>query len=646
MKLSLQMLLLVVVLVTLFFVGSVSISVYNMRNYLELQLASHAQDAATSLGLSASSHAADGDRAMVTAMVNAMFHRGDYLDIRFEDLDGEAWIERRTDLAPPEVPGWFVRLLPLDPPQRDAVMMSGWRQVGRVIVRSHPGLAYRQLWQTARQTLKLYLVGALGILLLGLFGLRLLLRPLDAVTAQATSICDREFPVVHGRPFTLEFRRVVDAMNRLSVRVSTMLDDAERTADGLRSQAYQDPVTGLANRRRFTDVLEHRLADPELSPAWGLLLLQLNDLEAINRERGYADGDRLLREAARVLQDALGGYEGTTLGRLGGADFAVLVDAADRAGLMRVATAAAGAVAALHGALELPSGDVVHVGGAVYAGQDAGSLLAEADQALRQAQSQGPNAALVNAPRAPLPVRPARDWRALVSSALDEGRFSLLRQPVVGCHAGEVVHDELFVRMEEPAQAGSWIAAAEFVPVVAAQGMAGMLDRAVLDRVLRQIDDSPPPHRAAVNLATATLADGQLLDWLERRLGELPDAGRSLILEWPEYGATAYAESLRLWIRRLAPAGVEFSIDHFDKGFTSFAYLRSLKVDYLKIDGSIVRALEQSPDDRFLVKTIADIGHGLGMRVVAESIESEAAWRMACELGLDAGRGFWLGRPA
>jgi EAL domain-containing protein (putative c-di-GMP-specific phosphodiesterase class I) len=126
----------------------------------------------------------------------------------------------------------------------------------------------------------------------------------------------------------------------------------------------------------------------------------------------------------------------------------------------------------------------------------------------------------------------------------------------------------------------------------------------------------------------------------------VPGCAQSLILEWPEYGATAHVERLRDWIERLSPAGVEFALDHFGQGFASFAYLRSLKVDYLKVDGSIVRALEQAADDRFLLKTIADIGHGLDMRVVAESVESEAAWQAVCELGLDAGRGFWLGGPA
>lgn len=202
MKLSQQLILLIAGLVLLLFAGTLVISVDNTRGYLESQLGSHAQDAATSLGLSATTHVDEGDQAMVTAMVNAMFHRGDYLLIRFETLDGEAWLERSTESLVDGVPGWFVRLFPLDPPQRSATMMSGWRQVGRVVVKSHPGLAYGQLWQTTRQTLKLFVIGALLALLAGAIGLRLLLRPLRDVEIQAEAICNREFPVVERRPFT------------------------------------------------------------------------------------------------------------------------------------------------------------------------------------------------------------------------------------------------------------------------------------------------------------------------------------------------------------------------------------------------------------------------------------------------------------
>ena len=127
MTLSRQLVLLVSLLVLLLFVGTFFISAYNTRDYLENQLASHAQDAATSLGLSATNHVAEKDKALVSAMVNAMIHRGDYVRIRVEELNGDVWIERTADLDDGRVPAWFSDLFSLRPSEGTATMMSGWR---------------------------------------------------------------------------------------------------------------------------------------------------------------------------------------------------------------------------------------------------------------------------------------------------------------------------------------------------------------------------------------------------------------------------------------------------------------------------------------------------------------------------------------
>ncbi len=633
-------------LVMLLFVGTFAISVYNTRDYLEAQLVSHAQDAATSLGLSATSHVQNDDQAMVTAMVNAMFHRGDYLSIRFEKLDGEVWIERTTELHTDEVPGWFVRAFTLQPPQRSATMMSGWRQVGRVLVTSHPGLAYRQLWQTARHTLNLFLIGALLALLGGMVGLRVLLRPLKDVERQADAICRREFPVVERRPFTLEFRRVVEAMNRLSSRVARMLSDSERTAAQLRQQAYQDPVTGVANRRQFMDVLEHRIADPQLFETGGLLLLQLKDFKTFNQTQGYTAGDRLLSESASALADVVAGEPGATLARLTGADFAILFDAISGERLRDLAGRAVDAVAALYGQQSLPSSDVAHAGGALYRGQDASGLLAEADMALREAQREAANAWVVRDRSVDnAPVLSGSEWRALIEQAMPERRFTLMRQPVLGCPDGELLHHEVFLRLEDPGRPGGHIAAGVFMPMAESLGLAPLVDRAVIETVMIALEAGTYPGKVAVNVSPPSLGDNELLGHLESELRHHPVAAGRLILELPDYGASAHADHLTTWISRLAPLGVEFSLDHFGKGFASFAYLRTIKVDYLKVDGSFVRGLDRQASNHFFLRAITDIAHGLEMRVIAESVEAEAEWEALKTLGVDGGRGYLLGSP-
>lgn len=647
MTLSRQLIILVATLVVMLFLGTLAISVYNTRGYLESQLASHAQDAATSLGLSATSHVQSEDQAIVTAMVNAMFHRGDYQRIRFETLSGEPWIERESEVRVDDVPDWFVRSFPLDPPERSATMMSGWRQIGNVLVISHPGLAYRKLWQTTRQMLNLFLASALLVLLVGLMALRLMLRPLKAVERQAEQICDREFPVLNERPFTLEFRRVVEAMNRLSTKVSRMLAESERSATELRQQAFQDPVTGLANRRQFDTVLRQRIDDSEHFASGGLLLIELWDFKRFNQEQGYEAGDQLLVDAARCILDAVADFPGATVAHLAGADFAVLLERVDTKVMEDAAAGVAAAVASLHSLHPTEQGrDVAHVGGAVYTGQSYSELLADADMALREAQRKGANEWVVRRSEdAPTNTRTGSAWRSVIERAIEQQRFSLLRQPVIRCADGRVIHHEIFIRIPDPDDPENEIAAGVFMPLAESGGLAPLVDRAVLERVVIGLEAGTYPGKIAINLSPLSMLDNDFADWLEGSLRHHPMAAARLILEFPEYGVTPHLGRLAELIDRLSPMGIEFSIDHFGKGFSSFAYLRSTKVHFLKIDGSFVREMVHEQDSRFFVRAISDIAHGLDMVVVAESVENAELWDAVKRLGIDAGRGFHLGKP-
>lgn len=646
MTLSRQLILLVIALVVLLFAGTFLISAYNTRDYIEAQLASHAQDAATSLGLSATTHMNEQDRATVTSLVNAMFHRGDYLSIRLVDLKGEPWVERVADLEIDGVPGWFVRAFELQAPEGLATMMSGWRQVGEVSVRSHPGLAYAKLWATTRETFNWFIAGAIGVLLLGLLGLRMLLRPLKAVEQQADAICKREFPVVERRPFTLEFRRVVEAMNRLSRKVQQMLAESERLAARLREQAYQDPVTGLANRRQFMDVLNDRVQDQEAIQTGGVMLLQLKNFKGYNLTHGYAAGDTLLAHTADLLRDVLAACPTATAAHLAGADFAVLLEGVGEARLAELAHDVADALSGLYVNLELPSSDVGHVGVAGYGGQAVSEWLSMADLALRQAQTEGANAwSMYRESGRRERARTASEWRDLLERAACEGLFRLQRQPVVRCADRSLIHYEVFVRLQDPDDPEQTMSAGAFMPMVESVGLAALLDKSILGLALDALAADGGTDAFAVNLSPASLGDQDLLDWLEVTMRARPQEAARLVLELPEYGATAHVARLVQWVERLGVLGVRFSLDHFGKGFASFAYLRSIKADYLKIDGSFIRQLEQSPDNQFYLQAVSEIAHGLDMQIIAESVETQAVWEMLPSVNVDGARGYWLGRP-
>ena len=174
MTLSRQLVLLLVLLLVLVFVGTFYISVRNTQDFLEAQLESHAQDAATSLGLSISSHLAEGDTAAVTSMSNAIFDRGFYRRVRVEDVKGDVVVDLESPVKIEGVPQLFVSWVSLATPQGEATVMEGWQQAGRVLIQSNPGYAYRQLWDNLLETGGWFLLCAVLVLTMGLFLLRLI----------------------------------------------------------------------------------------------------------------------------------------------------------------------------------------------------------------------------------------------------------------------------------------------------------------------------------------------------------------------------------------------------------------------------------------------------------------------------------------
>lgn len=644
MTLSKQLVTLICVLVILLFAGNFMISLKDARGYLNDQLSSVAQDAAITLGFKISGATASEDRAMVEVMADTLFNSSAYALVRVY-RGNDIWVERVASRSLEGVPSWFTDSLPLETPLGQAAVMAGWTKVGEVQVRSNPDLAYRQLWASARNGLLWFAGCAVAVILLGVFALQWLLRPLKAVEAQAEAICNREFPVVQGRPFTLEFRRVVEAMNRLSSKVRRMLDESEQLADKLRLQAFSDPVTGLANRRCFMDTLNHRIDDPEHLGAGALLLLQLHDFKNYNQQAGYAAGDVLLRRCAEVLQDVLPDDRHVLLSHTAGADFAILIEQVDEQRARRIAEAASLAVAGLFGELLLGSADVAHIGGALYRGQSATEWLAEADMALRQAQRSGANAIhLLTTGERESVGRGAAQWRDLLEDVLAKDSWALVRQPVFATADKAVLHQELFLRIPDPDSPSEFLSAGQFLPMAESVGLAAALDRAVLSRVMSEISAGECMTPQAINLSPSSLRDTAFVDWLMNELRQRGDMAGCLILEFPEYGA-GLAEGLAGLVAALDAIGVEVALDHFGSGFSSLAQVRALKAHYLKLDGALVRSLENDADARFFVQALTKIAHGLEMRVVADSVESSAVWGLLQGLGVDAGRGYWLARP-
>ncbi|WP_435684473.1 EAL domain-containing protein [Sedimenticola selenatireducens] len=652
MTLPKQLVTLIVTLLLLVFLGTFLVTVRNTRDYLEKQLESHAQDAATSLGLSISPYLGQMDLATVTSMTDAIFDRGFYRSIRIEDMQGKPLVDRVLPVQLEDVPEWFINMLPLTTPEGEAVLMDGWMQRGRVVISSHPGYAYRQLWRNVTDTLRWFLASTALALLVGVLLLKRVLRPLKSVEGQADAICNREFPILAPLPRTPDIRRIVEAMNRMSAKVGQMLDELERLAAGFRQQAYQHPVTGLANKRFFMDLLVNQINSTEVFSRGVLCLVQLKDFKRYNDEQGYSAGDALLESTAGELEKVSKQWPRSQLAHLAGADFALLVEECAGEQIAQLAEQLVVALTGLYSTGRLDDPDVGHIGIGYFDGcQSASELLAEADMALRIAQSKGANEwHLSRADELESgQLSGATQWREFIGMALERDCIQLLYQPVVSCSDGRLLHREVLVRipqdLDNPEQ-GSLLTAGLFMPQAERLQLTAEIDKAVISQLLGRLQNSPDDRaHYAVNLSLHTITSAGFMEWLASKLAEHRALAQRLIFELPEYGVVSLLDKVMGMLELVSGFGAKLSIDHFGRSFSSLAYLRSIKIDYLKIDGSFMRSIDASRDNQFFVQALAEIAHGLEIVVIAEAVETESVWALLPALHVDGAQGYLIGRP-
>ena len=627
--------------------GVEAIYLSNARLYVQQQLESHSQDAATSLSLWLATIKPFEDRALIETVVNTAFDRGYYQSIRVVSVKGETLVAKELPPAQGDVPSWFTKLFPLQAPSAESLISAGWRQLGRVLVTSHPNFAYQQLWHTGVQTAALLLlVYALTLIALRAF-LGTLLRPLGAIERSATAIGERDFSPIALTPKTRELGRVVAAMNSMSAKIRRVIEDESARVEQRQREVYRDPVTGLFNRSG----LEHELRDllhAEREAFSGVfVLLELERFKEYNLRRGYQRGDELL---ALVAQELAGACAGTTgvCSRIGGASFAVAALDVD-ADAAEVLTAALASRVEAALAEHAPVGEIeFHCGAAHF---DAGApalteLLSATDLALTRAQQKGPNAfdlvALVELDQR---GRGSLGWRKEIEDAIASDKLALYAQTVFSLPAGAPMQTEIFTRILD--DSGNAVPAAQYLPMAARHGLMPRLDSRLLEILIARIDAGASLAPAiAVNISRQTVADAgsrrRLVEFLQHRR----DIAARLVFEMTEFGVTQAPALSLAFANEIRALGGQFAIDNFNLHRDSLRHLHQLLPHYIKLAPAYANELEQDLDSRFIVSSLIRITQQLEIGVIAQAVESQRMILRLEEMGFAGYQGYASGRPA
>lgn len=627
------------------FSGMCLFTLKHTQSFLNQQLSSHAQDTATALGLSLSQSLKGRDIPTSSRIVDAIFDRGYYQSITVENAKGVPIIALEMDVVVKQVPKWFVSILPLNTQRQEALVMSKWQRVGKVYVESNPGFAYQQIYNTFSHSIFWLVFISSGGLILGLAILWMILKPLRAITHQANAICNQEFAIVSPLPKTKDLAKVVQAMNKMSHRLKAIFEEHARNSEQLREQAYRCPITHLGNRRYFEMQFEYLLHGAHQRIGGILILLALKDFKAYNEKWGFEAGDKLLAHTAQLLKDSCQTIDNCILAHMGGANFAAVLPNKPQELGEQVAKGICQGLSQYTSLGLVEQSDVGHLGLTRFLpGGEKSKVLASADMALRNAQTKGPNQWHFFVDVEHRPIHSATQWKQIFEKAIHQTQFLLHFQPIEAfSYSASMPQQETLLRLKN--EQGELINAGVFMPMAERLHKMEALDKMVVESVKDRLLNDASKIQYTINLSPSSIHEQAFREWLLETCRKLGQKRHQLVFELPEYGIHTRLSEVAELFQHLHQLGCQTSIDHFGRNFSSFGYLKGLKLNYLKIDGSFVRRLPEKEENQFFIRSLVKIAHSLEIIVFAESVETQKELEILKSLGIDGAQGFLIGKP-
>ncbi len=626
------------VLVLVFF-GTVWINVNSFRAYIDDQLSSHAQDTATSLGLSISPYVGDESMtSIVETMINAIFDSGYYESIQLSDLDDNTIYAKENPPAPETVPTWFMEMFPLTPPVATTEINSGWNIAGSMEVKSHPGIGYNQLWENAqstfRFTLLLFIVGTTLLYAV----LRMIITPIFAVVSASERISARDFSEITDIPKTEELSLMVRAINKMAGILNKQHKELTAQAQSYYQTAYLDPLTQLGNKLALDNRLARLFADKENAPTGYLVIVRLSSLAHVNESEGGQTADIYIKTLSHILTQQSAKIDAETF-RVRGGDFVVVIENISEENCGKFLNTLSNELVAQ--TLPIYTNGFAHIGAARFNELTSkAQLLENADAALTTAKNQPNRWQLASQ----MEIKMSQSaWRNEFTRIIENKAVEIFRQPVKDFD-GKTLYHECYARFK--AENGTdFLPMSQLIAESEHLHCSGSLDLVILEKILTLFTQNGG-EPVAINLSPASLGEKSTIDQFLELLGQHKSVAPNLIIEIPEICLQKAPENIHYLTDSIRELGVKITIERLGSSISAFSHLRKLRPDYVKLDGSYTRNIQLSEDNQFFVRSLVNIAHGLSINVIAELVELEIEARILHELFVDYAQGYLYSPPS
>lgn len=616
--------------------GNLMLNIKQLKNHFEEQLQARADETATTLALSMTTSAELEDDAFLRSMIDVVFDRGYFKEVRFDYIAHDGFVARyaRSDLAP-DAPNWFQRWMNLEGGKAQASVSLGWRQFGEVTVRLHPGFVYRDLWDLVLAEFAWFML----MTLVAVYGVRLLLAwqlaALPELLEVAEKLSEHQFVKIEHRPSAREFEKLVNAMNVLSGRLQASYKAHGETVRQLQRDKYHDDLTGLDNRRGWDHFLQDWMTKDGFSPGW-MMVVQVVNLAQLNQVSGKEDVDQLLIQIAQALkEDVLLAHENVHVARPGGSEFWVFCpDSLDHAFKPRIHSLferilhlpKRQTMAAQLCTAALPLPQILEPAAAKH----------QLDLTLRQALEQ--NQECLIGETQDHQITNWVHWQQRLKKVLQHEDILLFSQPLVN-HEQTPIQYEIHCRLKD--DAGQPMMAGFFWPLIEELKLAPDFDRLILTKWLKLLDDEV--SQWVVNISGQSLNSEAFRIWFET---EVPERyWTQLTLEFSEYSLAHADDDVESWLHGLTYRGLRISVDHLGTSGESFGFLARFPLAQGKIERRYIRNIHNHKDNRFFVSGMAKVLHSQGAKCFVEGVEQVSEMQTLVKLGVDGMMGYGLFEP-
>lgn len=445
-----------------------------------------------------------------------------------------------------------------------------------------------------------------------------------------------------------EFSGINSALQKLANYTRAQYNEMASNAHQIAEEAYKDPVTDLPNRNRFVQYYEENIRQNTDNDFGIFAISRCTELQTLNQTRGFHEGDAYIREVADIVKKVCATYNAHKVYRLNSSDFGILLPRVTPKEAENFAQQLQSRLNEYQKNAELES--VAYTGLVCYeAGKPLGELLAIADTSISLAQTKQTNAWHLQKESATMETSGAgygnQNWRNVIDDVLTNHRITLLTQLIQPSSRSAKAYSEILVRFKT--QEGQILPTASFLAMAEKLDRIIAVDRLIIETAITIIKNKNLQDQYfGLNLSAKSVHDDQFIIWLERRLLKDANIASKLIFEVTEFGLQQNLKTSKRFIDMVHRAGARITVEKFGVGITSFKFFRDLKPDFVKMDGSYTRRIDEDKNNQYFMRLMIDLAHRIGVGVFAESVETQEEKHMLESLFIDGNQGYYVGKPA